>query len=75
MYALTASESVLDFIGSARIAFLSYSYITNMYLFPLLDVIGNRPVRSVYIFHPVPLLWHILHYTVEVRCRLVRNPR
>jgi hypothetical protein len=47
LYALTASESALDFIGSARIVFPSYSYNTKMYLFPLLDVVGNHPVISV----------------------------
>ena len=26
---------------------LSYSYITNIYLFPLAEVTGNLPVRSV----------------------------
>jgi hypothetical protein len=48
VYALTASESALDFIGSSIIAFPSYSYNTYKNVFPLIDVVGNHPVRSIY---------------------------
>ena len=42
--ALTMSRSDRDFRGSARIALVSSTNITMMYLLPLLDVIGNFPV-------------------------------
>ena len=42
------SVSVRLFMGSARIALASYAYSMHMYLFPLLDVTGNRPVWLVY---------------------------
>jgi hypothetical protein len=64
-YARTASVSDLDFIGSAKMAFPSYSYNINTYLFPLLDVVGNLPVRSVYTF---PSNSVIIAYTSFVRC-------
>jgi hypothetical protein len=41
------SCSDLLVIGSARIAFESYSYMMKMYLLPRLEVVGNLPVRSV----------------------------
>jgi hypothetical protein len=60
VYALTASASAFVFIGSANIAFPSYSYNTNMYLFPLLDVVGNLLVRSV---SNLPLISVMVVYT------------
>ena len=44
--AFTMSRSDRDFNGSARIALASSMNITMMYLLPLLDVIGKRPVWS-----------------------------
>ena len=35
------------FIGSARIALLSYSYRTVTYKFPLLDLCGKTPVELI----------------------------
>ena len=37
----------LAFMGRIKILFLLYSYITNIYLFPLFEVTGNLPVKSV----------------------------
>jgi hypothetical protein len=65
VYAHTDSVSDLDFIGSAKMAFPSYSYNINTYLFPLLDVVGNLPVRSVYTFTSN---FVIIAYTSFVRC-------
>ena len=45
VYALIVAPSNLSFIGSASMKFLSTSTNTMMYLFPLLDVAGKRPVR------------------------------
>jgi hypothetical protein len=53
------------FIGSAKMAFPSYSYNINSYLFPLLDVVGNLPVTSVYTF---PSNYVIIAYTSFVCC-------
>ena len=41
------SLSDLSLIGSTRIIFLSYSYKTNNYFFPLLYLTGNRPVMPI----------------------------
>ena len=42
------SVPVQLFIGLARILLASYAYRMHMYLWPLLDVTGNRPVWLVY---------------------------
>ena len=44
------SASLLVFIGSTKIAFVSYAYSINIYCVPLLLVTGKNPVKSVYIF-------------------------
>ena len=55
----------ITFMGQIKMIFLSYSYKTNLYLFPLFEVTGNRPVRYVVI----SLLWLIiLVKSVLVRC-------
>ena len=43
----TDSLSDLAFMGLTNVLLLSYSYIYNRYLFPLLEVTGNLPVRYV----------------------------
>ena len=50
LYALVISVPYFDFVVSTMMAFESCSYATIMYLYPLADVTGNRPVWSVYIF-------------------------
>jgi hypothetical protein len=73
VYAHTASVSDLDFIGSAKMAFPSYSYNISTYLFPLLDVVGNLPVISVYTFPSILLLLRTLRLFVVARYPLVRS--
>ena len=41
---------------SSKIALESYTYITNTYVFPLLEVIGNFSVWSIYILWVFPTL-------------------
>jgi hypothetical protein len=48
-YALIIESSVLVFIGLATMKFLFISNSTNIYLFLLIDVVGNVPVWLVYI--------------------------
>ena len=47
---LIISLSLLFFISVVRTALKSYTYITYMYLFPLLEVTGKRPHISKWIF-------------------------
>ena len=42
--------SILFFIAVVSMALQYYTYITYMYLFPMLEVVGKRPHRSEYIF-------------------------
>ena len=49
LYTLVRSVPYFDFMGSTMMAFESCSYYTIMYLYPLADVTGNRPVWYVYI--------------------------
>ena len=44
--ALIISLSLLFFISVVRMALQPYTYITYMYLLPLLEVVGKRPHRS-----------------------------
>jgi hypothetical protein len=65
VYARTDYVSDINFIGSAKMAFPSYSYNINTYVFPLLDVVENLPLRSVYKF---PSNSVIIAYTSFVCC-------
>ena len=57
--------SDIAFVGRINILLLFYSYVKNRYLFPLLEVTGNLPVRSV----AICLLWlTILVNAVLVYC-------
>ena len=44
------SVSLIDLIGSTKIALASYAYNINMYWITLFLVNGKRPIRSVNIF-------------------------
>ena len=46
MKALIISLSLLIFVAVVRMTLQSYTYIPQMYLFPLLEVVGKRPHRS-----------------------------
>ena len=55
----------INFMGRTRILLRLYSYNTNIYLFPMFEVTGNLPVRSV----DICLLWLMVSLkTVLVRC-------
>ena len=49
-YERNMSVSLLVFMGSIKIVFVSYSYSINMYCIPLLILTGKRPVKYVYTF-------------------------
>ena len=58
-------QHYIDFMGLIRILLQLCSYKTNIYLFPMFEVTGNLPVRSVDIF----FLWLMIFVkTVLVRC-------
>ena len=48
-YALVRSFTFFNFVVSTTMKSESCSYATIMYLYPLADVTGNRPLWSVYI--------------------------
>ena len=49
LYSIVRSFPTFYFVGSTMMAFESCSYAAIIYLHPLADVTGNRPVWSVYI--------------------------
>jgi hypothetical protein len=73
VYAHTAYVSDLDFIGSSKMAFLSYSYNIDTYLFPLLDAVEIFPLDLYILFHPILLLLRTLRLFVVARYWLVRS--